>query len=162
MSWTALLLLALTGAGAQAQGDLRVLVGGLELTHPYGVLLGLPLGDGPFSLEGQVGPGGAGGSLNLAGPLGPGNDRGEGVRWFVSAGIGPYFQDSNPGRPVGGVYTVIGGLRLVTGGGDRFRFSDRGGLTLEAGLGVFQTTGGPNPSGLRRGVAGRLAAGWQF
>jgi len=155
-------LAAAPAAPARAQGDLRVLVGALELTHEYGALLGLPLGDGPFSLEGQLGPGGAGASLNLAWPLGPHDDRGDGAMWFVSAGIGPYFQDSNPGHPVGGVYTVIGGLRLVIGGGEHFHITDQGGLTFEAGLGVFQTTAGLNPGGRRNGPAGRLAVGWEF
>lgn len=143
----------LLGAGeAVGQSDLRVLVGGLELTHQYGLLVAMPLGEGPFSLEGQAGPGGGGGSLNLSGRvLGPAGTR-QGVMWFVSGGIGAYFTASSPGRLDGGAYTLVGGLRAVSAVG----------LALEAGLGGFQTLGARNPDGRRRGVAGRLAVGWQF
>ena len=160
-----LLLLILGSTAARAQSGLRVVAGGLELTHEYGVLFGFPLGEGPFSLEGQVGPGGAGGSLAFAWPFGPRDSRDardQGLMWFVSAGLGPYFRSSSPGAPVGGVAAMIGGLRLVTGGGDRFRFATEGGLTLEAGLGFFQTIATAGPGGEKRGTAGRLAIGWQF
>ncbi|HTY05621.1 MAG TPA: hypothetical protein VMC86_03810 [Gemmatimonadales bacterium] len=157
-----ILLVILAGTPARAQNALRVEIGGLELAHEYGLLLGLPLGDGPFNIEGQLGLGGAGGSLSLAWPLGPRDDRSQGVMWFVSAGAGPYFRDSDIGDPQGGVYTLIGGLRMVTGGGDRIRFASEGGLTFEAGVGFFQTTGARNPDGKRKGVAGRLAVGWTF
>lgn len=142
----------LGAAAASAQSDLRLLVGGLELTHEYGILVGMPLGEGPFSLEGQVGPGGGGGSLNLAGRMLGSQEGREAVSWFVSAGIGAYFTTSSPGQPKGGAYTLIGGLRMVS----------KVGLALEAGLGGFQTLGERSPGGLRRGAAGRLAAGWQF
>ncbi|HYK09610.1 MAG TPA: hypothetical protein VEV39_02300 [Gemmatimonadales bacterium] len=149
---------------AQGQSGFRVLVGGLELTHEYGLLFGVPLGDGPFSVEGQVGPGGAGGSLSLSWPLTSRDSRDQGLSWFVNAGLGKYFTSASPGTPVGGVLTMIGGIRFMTGGGAGLlpRFTNEGGLTIELGGGFFQTIGGANPDGVKKGAAGRLAIGWEF
>lgn len=156
-------LLLITGAEAHGQSGFRVLVGGLELTHEYGILFGLPLGEGPFSVEGQVGPGGAGGSLSLAWPLTSRDSRDQGMSWFVSAGLGRYFTSASPGTPVGGVLAMIGGVRLVTGGGGLIpQFTREGGLTIELGGGFFQTIGGASPGGDHKGPAGRLAVGWEF
>ena len=147
---------------AHGQSGLRVLGGGLELTHDYGVLFGIPIGDGPFSVEGQVGPGGAGGSLSIAWPMTRRDSRDQGVSWFVNAGMGRYFTSADPGTPVGGVFTMIGGLRMVTNGAGYFHFARDGGLTLEAGLGIYQDVDRTVTGEKKRGTAGRLAVGWQF
>lgn len=137
-------------------------LGYLELTHPYGLLVGLPLGEGPFSLEGQVGPGGAGGTFGLAWAFGPRTAGDQGMLWFLNAGLGRYFTSANPGTPVGGVFTVMGGFRFVTNGGSRLRFTRDGGLTFEAGLGVYQDFDRVVTGESKRGTAGRLAVGWEF
>lgn len=155
----ALLMMA---AQAQGQSGLRVLGGGLELTHEYGVLFGIPIGDGPFSVEGEVGPGGAGGTLSVAWPMTRRDSRDQGVSWFVNAGLGRYFTSADPGTPVGGVFTMIGGFRLVTNGAGYFHFARDGGLTFEAGLGIYQDVDRSVTGESKRGTAGRLAVGWEF
>lgn len=155
----ALVMLAATEARGQ---DFRAALGYLELTHPYGLLVGLPLGDGPFNIEGQVGPGGAGGSLGVAWAFGRQDAGYHGIKWFVNAGLGRYFTSANPGTPVGGVFTLIGGLRVVTGGTGQLRFAREGGLTLEAGFGVYQDVDRTVTGESKKGYAGRFAMGWQF
>src|SRR5690348_13394721 len=102
-----LLLVVATQAHAQ---NYRMALGYLELTHPYGLLVSLPLGEGPFNIEGQVGPGGAGGTLGLAWGFGRHDIDEQGIKWFLNAGLGRYFTSANPGTPVGGVFTLMGGL----------------------------------------------------
>jgi len=148
-AFLALGLVAATAAHAQ---DFRVSVGYLELTHPYGLLVGLPLGGGLFNLEGQVGPGGAGGTLGLSWGFRLGDPADQDMKWFLNAGLGRYFTSANPGTPVGGVLTVMGGLRYVPNSG----------LTFEAGLGVYQDIDRAVTGESKRGTAGRLAIGWQF
>ncbi|HWH02165.1 MAG TPA: hypothetical protein VN674_00620 [Gemmatimonadales bacterium] len=155
----AVLVMIATEARGQ---DFRAALGYLELTHPYGLLVGLPLGDGPFDIEGQVGPGGAGGSLGVAWAFRRQDASDQGIKWFVNAGLGRYFTSANPGTPVGGVLTLIGGLRIVTGGAGQLRFAREGGLTLEAGFGVYQDVDRTVAGESKKGYAGRLAVGWQF
>lgn len=150
-----------TSTAAHGQ-NFRMSLGYLELTHPYGLLVALPLGEGLFNLEGQVGPGGAGGTLGLSWGFGPRDTPDQGLKWFLNAGLGRYFTSANPGTPVGGVFTFMGGLRFVTNGGTRFRFSREGGLTFEAGLGIYQDVDRVVTGESKRGTTGRLAIGWQF
>ena len=154
-----LLLVVATQAPAQ---NFRMALGYLELTHPYGLLVSLPLGEGPFNIEGQVGPGGAGGTLGLAWGFGRHDIDEQGIKWFLNAGLGRYFTSANPGTPVGGVFTLMGGFRIVTNGGSRIRFARSGGLTFEAGLGIYSDFDRVVAGEPKRGTAGRLAVGWQF
>lgn len=154
-------MLLLVGAEVRGQ-DFRASMGYLELTHPYGLLVGLPLGDGPFEIEGQVGPGGAGGSFGVAWAFRRQDAGYQGIKWFVNAGLGRYFTSANPGTPVGGVFTLIGGLRVVTGGEGQLHFADHGGLTFEAGFGLYRDFDRTVTGESKNGYAGRLSVGWQF
>ncbi|HZH40906.1 MAG TPA: hypothetical protein VFD85_07835 [Gemmatimonadales bacterium] len=55
-----------------------------------------------------------------------------------------------------------GGFRIVTNGGSRIRFARSGGLTFEAGLGIYSDFDRVVAGEPKRGTAGRLAVGWQF
>lgn len=94
--------------------------------------------------------------------FGPRDIDDQGIKWFVNAGLGRYFTSANPGTPVGGVFTMMGGFRFVTNGGSRIRFAREGGLTIEAGLGIYSDFDRTVTGESKRGTAGRLAIGWQF
>lgn len=144
-------LIILGSSVARAQSGIRLEGGFLDLAEGPGILVGLPVGQLPVSVEGAVGRA-VGGSLSLAWPR-FGTPFGNHEIWFVSGGVSLRLLSRRPGTERGS-YNFVAGMRIP--------YSPEGGPVFEMGGGYFRTFGGTTNAGYTGGITGRIAIGWQF